>query len=368
MSGQWGQNLRVSIFGESHGAGIGIVLDGLPSGLALDMAQVQAELQRRAPGRNEMSTTRREADAPKLLSGVYNGRTTGTPLCAVIENTNTRSNDYAGLNDTVRPGHADYTGAVRYQGFNDPRGGGHFSGRITAPLVFAGAVCKQLLWQKGVDIGARIQRLYTIEDDELTEERLTSAQFAAWRAQTLPTVNGEKAEQMRQAIAAAKGAGDSVGGVIECAAIGLPAGVGDPFFDSVESTLAHLLFSVPAVKGVEFGLGFAMAERKGSQCNDAFYWENEMVRTRTNHNGGLLGGLTNGMPVVCRVAVKPTASIAKEQQTVSLSKKTEETLVVKGRHDPCIVQRAVPVIEAVTALGLADLMLAYAQRTEWNAR
>lgn len=367
MSGQWGQNLRVSLFGESHGAGLGIVLDGLPSGLALDMAEAQAELERRAPGRNEMSTTRREADEPNVLSGLYNGRTTGTPLCAVIENTNTRSGDYADLSDTVRPGHADYTGAVRYQGFNDPRGGGHFSGRLTAPLVFAGAVCKQLLDQKGVAVGARVQRIHTIEDDALTDDRLTREQFAAWRTQALPTVSAEKAAEMRRAIAGAKAAGDSVGGVIECAALGLPAGVGDPFFDSVESTLAHLLFSVPAVKGVEFGLGFAMARRTGSQCNDAFYWQDGAVRTRTNHNGGLLGGLTDGMPVVCRVAIKPTASIAKPQQTVSLCKKTEETLVVKGRHDPCIVQRAVPVIEAVVALGLTDLLLSHAQRTGWNA-
>ena len=242
MSGQWGQNLRVSIFVVSHGAGIGIVIDGLPSGLAVDWDEVARELKRRAPGQNAMSTTRKEADAPKILSGVFNGYTTGTPLCAVIENTNTRSGDYADLNDTVRPGHADYPGAVRYGGYNDYRGGGHFSGRITAPLVFCGAVCKQMLAQKGVYVGAHIQRIYDVTDAEMTAQHLTKAQFEAWKAQTLPLIDERKAEAMQLAVAKAKAACDSVGGIVECAAIGLPAGVGEPFFDSVEYTQAHIFF------------------------------------------------------------------------------------------------------------------------------
>lgn len=368
MSGQWGQNIRVSLFGESHGEGIGVIIDGLPSGLAIDWELVAREMERRAPGRNAMSTTRKEADTPKILSGFFQGYTTGTPLCAVIENTNTRSGDYANLNDTVRPGHADYPGVVRYQGYNDYRGGGHFSGRITAPLVFCGAICKQLLAQKGVFVGAHIQRIHTIEDDVLTSDLCTQEQFQVWEAQTLPLINPQKGQAMQDAIADAKAQKDSVGGMVECIAIGMPAGVGEPFFDSVESTLAHLFFSVPAVKGVEFGLGFAMAERYGSQCNDPYIWSHDRVETITNNNGGILGGLTIGMPIVCRAAIKPTASIAKEQHTVSLDRKTEETLVVKGRHDPCIVPRAVPVLESVMALGLADLMMGYFQRKGWTGR
>lgn len=366
MSGQWGQNLRVSIFGESHGVGIGVVIDGLPSGLALDWDQIRQEMKRRAPGQNAMSTARREADEPQVLSGFFNGYTTGTPLCVTIANTNTRSKDYANLNDTVRPGHADYTGYMRYDGYNDYRGGGHFSGRITAPLVFCGAVCKQLLAQKNIWIGAHIQQIHAVQDKPMTQAHLTKAQFAHWQTQTLPTVDQSAAEKMEQAIATAKENGDSVGGMVECAAIGLPAGVGDPFFDSVESVLSHLFFSVPAVKGVEFGLGFAMAALTGSVCNDPYTFEQGKVKTTSNHNGGILGGITNGMPVVCRVAIKPTASIAKEQKTISLANQTDTTLVIKGRHDPCIVQRAVPVIEAAMAIGLTDLLLAYAGRAGWK--
>ena len=319
------------IFGESHGPAIGVVLEHVPPGIAVDMDFIRAEMARRAPGKSPMSTARREADEPRILSGVFEGKTTGTPLCAVIENTDTRSRDYARLKDLPRPGHADYAGHVRYEGCNDYRGGGHFSGRLTAPLVFAGAMAKLILWEKGVTVSAVISNVGGTEN---------------------PTP-----EQVEEIVLAAKGDLDSVGGAIRCTVEGLPAGLGAPDYGrNVEGIFAQQLYAVPAVKAVAFGAGFGFAAMRGSQANDPFYMDGDTVRTRTNHTGGVNGGITNGMPVVFEAAIRPTPSIAREQDTVDLSTGTDAKLVIEGRHDPCIVHRAVPVIEAAAALAACELL------------
>lgn len=356
MSGIWGNNIKVSIFGESHGNAIGITIDGLPSGFEIDMEKLLFEMERRAPGKNELSTARKEKDLPEILSGYFEGRTTGTPLCAIIRNKDTRSKDYSKLKDYMRPGHADYTGHIRYSGFNDYRGGGHFSGRITAPLVFAGAICKQVLEKEGIYIASHISSIKDIKDDDFNGINLTKEELLRLREEELPLLNKSLEHKIRHKILQAKYGGDSVGGTIECAIIGIKAGLGNPFFDSVESTLAHLIFSVPAVKGIEFGKGFEMTRMFGSEANDEFYYDGDLVKTKTNNNGGILGGITNGMPVIFKVAIKPTASIAKEQNTIDINNKTNVKFRVEGRHDPCIVQRAVPVIEAVAAIGILDLI------------
>ncbi len=319
------------IFGESHGPAIGVVLEHVPPGIAVDMDFIRAEMARRAPGKSPMSTARREADEPRILSGVFEGKTTGTPLCAVIENTDTRSRDYARLKDLPRPGHADYAGHVRYEGCNDYRGGGHFSGRLTAPLVFAGALAKLILREKGVTVSAVISNVGGTEN---------------------PTP-----EQVEEIVLAAKGDLDSVGGAIRCTVEGLPAGLGAPDYGrNVEGIFAQQLYAVPAVKAVAFGAGFGFAAMRGSQANDPFYMDGDTVRTRTNHTGGVNGGITNGMPVVFEAAIRPTPSIAREQDTVDLSTGTDAKLVIEGRHDPCIVHRAVPVIEAAAALAACELL------------
>ncbi len=356
MSGIWGNNLKVSIFGESHGVGIGITIDGLPSGVEINLEEVMKEMARRAPGKSNLSTARKEADAPEILSGFFEGKTTGTPLCAVIRNSDMRSKDYGKLKDLMRPGHADYPGYVRYNGFNDYRGGGSFSGRITAPLVFAGAICKQVLAVKGISIGAHIKSIGDIEDKSFYEVELNKELLEDLKNKELPLLISEKEEEMREIILKAKKEQDSVGGTIECTVLGINAGIGNPFFDSVESTLAHLMFSVPAVKGIEFGKGFEMSKLRGSNCNDEYYYDGDKVKTYTNNNGGITGGITNGMPILFKVAMKPTPSISKAQRTIDIAEKKESELIIEGRHDPCIVQRAVPVIEAVTAIGILDLI------------
>jgi len=323
--------VKYTIFGESHGPAIGVVLEGVPAGAALDWDFVQAELARRAPGKSALSTARKEADEVRVLSGVFEDRTTGTPLCAVIGNTDTRSGDYAKLKDLPRPGHADYAGWVRYGGCNDYRGGGHFSGRLTAPLVFAGAVAKQLLRARGVEIAAHISVLEGLPE---------------------PTP-----QQVEEIVLAARQDCDSVGGAIACAVTGLPAGLGAPDFGcNVEGIFSQYLFAVPAVKGVAFGAGFRFAHMRGSEANDPFYMEDGAVRTRTNHAGGVNGGITNGMPVTFEVAIRPTPSIAREQETVNLSTGEGEKLVIEGRHDPCILPRAVVVIEAAAALACCEVL------------
>ena len=356
MSGIWGNKIKISIFGESHGEAIGINIDGLPAGFEIDMDKVFYEMERRAPGRNELSTPRKEKDLPEILSGYFEGKTTGTPLCAIIRNTNTKSKDYSKLKDIMRPGHADYTGHIRYGGFNDYRGGGHFSGRITAPLVFAGAICRQVLENKGILITAHIKSIADIEDKSFLDVDINEEIIQGFKGKDLPLIDQSLNESMRKKILAAKEEFDSVGGTVECAVLGIEPGIGNPFFDSVESTLAHLMFSIPAVKGIEFGRGFDITKMKGSEANDSMYFEQEKVKTKTNNNGGILGGITNGMPIVFNTAIKPTSSILKPQNTVNINTKEDTVLEVNGRHDPCIVQRALPVIEAVTAIGILDLI------------
>ena len=356
MSGVWGSNVKISIFGESHGNAIGINIDGLPSGFEIDMEKVRLEMERRAPGKNELSTARKEADLPEILSGFFEGKTTGTPLCAIIRNGDTRSKDYSKTKDFMRPGHADYTGYERYKGFNDYRGGGHFSGRITAPLVFAGAICKQILEEKGIFIGAHISSIKDIKDESFNEINISKEELEDLRKLELPLINKSLEDRIRHTIMQAKYDGNSVGGTIECAVIGIDSGVGNPFFDSVESTLAHLMFSIPAIKGVEFGKGFDITKLYGSEANDEYYYDGDLVKTKTNNNGGVLGGISNGMPILFKVAVKPTASILKEQNTIDIKEKKDAKFRIEGRHDPCIVQRALPVVEAVTAIGILDLI------------
>ena len=356
MSGMWGSKIKLSIFGESHGNAIGITIDGLPAGFSIDMDKIMMEMSRRAPGKSSLSTPRKESDIPEILSGYFEGKTTGTPLCAIIRNSNTKSKDYSKLKDVMRPGHADYTGAVRYKGFNDYRGGGHFSGRITAPLVFAGAICKQILEVKGIIVSAHINSIGKIKDCSFLESDISDELLNSFKEKELPLINTKLEDEMRQEILSTRSSGDSIGGTIECAILGVSPGIGDPFFDSVESTLAHLMFSVPAVKGIEFGKGFDISKMRGLEANDEYYLENGNIKTKTNNNGGILGGITNGMPIIFNVAIKPTASIFKEQNTVNIVTMEETTLCIEGRHDPCIVQRALPVIEAVAAIGITELM------------
>ncbi|GEN50791.1 chorismate synthase [Alkalibacterium pelagium] len=359
MSGIWGKQLELSLFGESHGDAIGITINGLPPGFEIDMEEVQFEMARRAPGSSDLTTPRKEKDLPEILSGFLDGKTTGAPLTAIIRNTNTRSKDYSLLKDVMRPGQADYPGRMRYKGHNDHRGSGHFSGRITAPIVFAGAICQQWLKQKGVTVSSHIQSIGHIEDQRFADQKeVTHEQAEAFKKDQLPLFDGEKKEAIRDLILEAKEEGDSVGGVVETFVLGIPAGYGNPFFDSVESTLAHLVFSVPAIKGIEFGTGFDITRMKGSEANDEYYYdENGQVKTRSNNNGGIIGGITYGMPIVFRSAVKPPASIKKKQQTINVREGKAAELEVEGRHDPCIVPRVLPVLEAVTAIALTDLIL-----------
>ena len=356
MSGMWGNNIKLSIFGESHGNAIGINIDNLPCGFSIDMDEVMREMKRRLPGKSKLSTSRKEDDIPEILSGYFEGKTTGTPLCAIIRNNDNKSKDYSKLKNTMRPGHGDYTGYVKYKGFNDYRGGGHFSGRITAPVVFAGAICKQILRSKGIEIVAHIKSVGTVEDESFLDINLNNNILEKLKNEEIPVINGNLKENIKDEILTARQEGDSIGGSIECAVLGIDAGFGSPFFDSVESTLAHLIFSVPAVKGIEFGKGFDLCKMKGSQANDEYYLEGEKIRTRSNNNGGILGGITSGMPIVFNVAIKPTPSIYKEQNTINVDKMEETVLKIEGRHDPCIVQRAVPVIEAVAAIGILDII------------
>lgn len=354
MSSTYGENLKLSIFGQSHGPAIGMVLDGIPAGLHVNFDTLQEFLNRRAPGQNNYTTPRREEDRPEFLSGIVDGYTCGAPISAIIHNNNTRSKDYSNLKDCPRPGHADYTAQIKYKGYQDVAGGGHFSGRLTAPLCIAGGLCKQWLQEKGVQIGAHIKWIDNIDDNSFdpVNPNLSNIQ------KDFPVLDKICGEQMIEAINNARASGDSVGGVIECAVTGLPAGLGDPMFGGMESRIAQIVYGIPAVKGVEFGLGFASAFQKGSQNNDPFHIRDGKVETLTNNTSGILGGITNGMPLIFRVAIKPTPSISLPQQSISLSSMENTILEVKGRHDPCIVPRAVPVIEAAAAIAIFDAFLA----------
>ncbi|MDL2233479.1 chorismate synthase [Ruminococcaceae bacterium OttesenSCG-928-L11] len=356
MASTWGNTVKISIFGESHGKSIGVVLDGLPAGVAIDQDAVREFMARRAPGTSEFATARREEDRPEIQSGLWRGKTTGTPLCAVIANADTRSADYSDMEAVARPGHADYTGFLRYSGHNDVRGGGHFSGRLTAPLVFAGAVAVQILAQRGIAIGGHIQSIEGCADDAPDSLSLTPEALLQTASRPFPVFSAERGATMQEKIRRAREEGDSVGGVVQCFALGVPGGIGSPMFDGVENRVASLLFGVPAVKGVEFGSGFAAAEMRGSQHNDAFRIQDGAVVTETNRHGGILGGIATGMPIVVRAAFKPTPSIALTQKSVEYVALRDTDITVKGRHDPCIVPRAVPCVEACVALALLDLM------------
>ena len=356
MSSEFGKNLRVSVFGESHGPAIGVVVNGFPSGESVDPEELGRFLARRAPGNSKLTTARKEADLPEFLSGIRDNVLTGSPFAALIRNTNQRSGDYKGFEDTPRPSHADFTAAVKWNGAADMRGGGHFSGRLTAPLCVAGGIALQILAKKGIFVGAHLSAVGSIPDEPFPL-RPTPELLKGIAEKDFPVIDAGQGGIMQDAIRNAAAEGDSIGAAIECAAIGLPAGLGDPMFDSVESLLAAALFGIPGVKGVSFGSGFGCVGMLGSEHNDPFVIEDGAVRTASNNSGGIQGGITNGMPLLLQVAMKPTASIAKTQRTVSLSGMNETEIAIHGRHDPCIAIRAVPVVEAVTALVLLDLTL-----------
>ena len=356
MSSEFGNILRVSVFGQSHGKAVGVVVDGLPAGEAIDLEELQRFLDRRRPGTGPLSTTRKETDVPEFLSGLEGGKTCGAPLCAVIKNADQHSKDYGELADKPRPGHADFTAWAKWGGRADMRGGGHFSGRLTAPLCVAGGIAKQILARRGIFVGAHLASVAGICDRPFPLHP-TAALFEEVAAKPFPVLDEAAGERMRAAILEAKNDLDSVGGVIECAAAGLPAGLGEPMFGGVENRLAAALFGIPAVKGAEFGEGFRAAELRGSENNDPFTVEDGEIRAETNRAGGILGGITTGMPLVLRAAVKPTPSIGRPQKTVRLSAMEAAELTVHGRHDPCVAHRAVPVAEAVTAAVLLDMLL-----------
>ena len=355
MSEVYGENIQITIFGQSHAPAIGVTIEGLPAGEEIDLDELKAFLARRAPGNNAWSTPRKEADEPEIQCGIANGKTCGAPLTAIIRNQNTRPGDYANLRTVPRPGHADYTAYVKYDGSADMSGGGHFSGRLTAPLCIAGGICKQILKREGIGIKARIQAIGGIEDpgDITKQEVLTD----------FPVIHAEAGLKMQECIAKALSEGDSVGGIIECVVTGLPAGLGGPLFDGMEGKIASAVFGIPAVKGVEFGVGFATAGLRGSENNDAFCIKDGQVLTETNNSGGILGGITNGMPLIFRAAFKPTPSISRPQKSVDLTTGEETTLEIKGRHDPCIVPRAVPVVEAAAAIAVYDALLGRRKET-----
>ena len=363
MSSVWGRQLKVSLFGASHGPAVGVVIDGLPAGFEIDMARIENQLRRRAPGGEPWKTARLEADVPEILSGLYRGKTTGAPLAAMFKNTDARSGDYD-QPYVIRPGHADLVGLMRYNGANDPRGGGHFSGRLTCPLTFAGSVAMQVLQKLGCHIVAHVLQIGSVLDtsfESFGEADFAQAEWSKSIAQKpIPTIQAQVAEDMMQAILSAKALQDSVGGVVEVVAWGFPAGIGHPIFAGLEPHLASLFFAVPAVKGVSFGAGFDVANRLGSENNDVPILQqdsSQRIRYQTNHSGGAEGGITTGMPILAKIAIKPTPTIGKAQESIDLGQMTRTMIEGKGRHDPCIVPRAVPVMEAAMAIGLLDLWL-----------
>ena len=352
----FGEKIKLTVFGESHGEAIGAVLYGVPAGFEIDNDEILLQMARRAPGKDKTATPRLEKDFPVIKSGVLNGVTTGAPIAVVIENTNTRSGDYSNLLTTPRPAHSDYTAYVKYGGHNDVRGGGHFSGRLTAPIVFAGALLRQILAKRGIKIAAHIASIGGVSDESFDPVSIDDALLDRLSGESFALIDREREEPMRAAVEAARLDGDSVGGIVECAVTGMPVGVGGPLFDGIEGRIAQAVFGIPAVKGVEFGLGFRCADVRGSENNDAFEYVGGKVVTKTNNAGGVLGGISDGMPIIFRAAFKPTPSIAKEQDTVDLSDGSNSKLTVKGRHDPCVVPRAVSVVEAAAAIAVFDLM------------
>lgn len=360
MKNTFGNSITVTLFGESHGPQIGAVIDGLAPGIEVDMEFIRKQLNLRKP-HGKISTQRVEADEPNIVSGVFEGKTTGTPICVLFENSNTKSKDYSKTKDLMRPGHADYTAIQKYHGFADYRGGGHFSGRLTTPIVAVGAILIHALQKKGIYIGSHIQKCGPIADKPFTnyEEEIPKVNELLF-----PVLSEDVAEKMHAYMLEASGEGDSVGGILETVVTGLPAGVGEPWFDSMEGMLSHALFSVPAVKGVEFGLGFGFADLKGSEANDSFEIQDGKIVTKTNNNGGINGGITNGMPVSFRTVVKPTPSIYKKQETIDIGAMEQTVLQIEGRHDPAIIHRARVVVDSMTAIVVAD-MLTTRFGTDW---
>lgn len=358
MSSMYNRFLKLSIFGESHGDEIGMVLDNLPSGEKIDRSELLQFISRRTakPG-DHYSTARTEPDLPQFLSGILHDCTTGTPLAAVIKNTNTRSQDYGEMQHLARPGHADYTGYVRYHGANDIRGGGHFSGRLTAPFVLAGGICKQILERRGIFCASHIYSIKDVVDSSFPETSIPAELISRLHHSSFPLIDQKKEASMKEVIEKARLDCDSVGGIVECAVSGLPCGIGSPMFDGIENILASLIFAIPAVKGLEFGNGFSSTYCYGSENNDEFYMQDDQVKTYTNHHGGILGGISSGMPILFKVAFKPTPSIAKPQRTIDYKKQTDAIISIQGRHDPCIVPRAAVVVEAVANIAILDLCL-----------
>ncbi len=357
MSSMIGEKVKISLFGQSHGEAVGVVIDGLPAGVEIDLEQLQTFLNRRAPGRDDISSSREEADVPRFLSGLISSKTCGAPLCAVIANKDVRSADYQQLQNLPRPSHADYPASIRYGGNQDIRGGGHFSGRLTTPLCVAGGIALQILAQRDIFIGAHVEAVGKISEQRFSTVNLREQELHLPKSRAIPVLDESVGLAMKEEIQAAVSRGDSVGGIIECAAINMPPGIGSPIFDGMENALSRAIFGIPAVRGIEFGSGFAAAAMRGSEHNDAYCLADGKISTVTNHHGGIIGGLTTGMPIIFRVAIKPTPSIAIEQQSVNLSTMSEAKLTISGRHDPCIVLRAVPCVEAVTALVLLDNLL-----------
>ena len=357
MSSSFNGGVKFSLFGESHGKGIGVVLDNLPAGEPIDLEKIGEFMARRAPKKDGTSTMRNEKDIPEILSGLYEGKTTGTPLAAVIYNSDQHSGDYGNLISTARPAHADYTGYLRYNGANDPRGGGHFSGRITAPLCFAGAVCAQILENRGITTGAHIIKIKDVLDERFDPVNITAEQLNSVKKRAFPVTSDEAEAKMREVINTARMNLNSVGGIIECAAVGFPAGVGSPMLDGLENIISRLVFAIPAVKGIEFGNGFNCTDLFGSENNDEFYVQDEKILTKTNNHGGILGGISSGMPIIFRAAFKPTPSISQPQKTVDFKEKRDTELVIKGRHDPCVVPRAVPCVESAMNIALLSALI-----------
>ncbi len=356
MGSVFGNKVKISVFGESHGTGIGVVIDGLPSGERIDMEELYAQMSRRAPGGDKTATPRKEPDKPQILSGMIDDVTTGAPLAAVIYNTNTRSQDYGNVMSSPRPGHSDYAAHIRYSGYNDIRGGGHFSGRLTANIVFAGAVARQILKRRGIEIAGHIYSIGNVSDAPFDPVGIPQELIDRLNHEKFTLVDETKEQLMRDEVEKVRIKGDSIGGVVECIIQGMPAGIGEPMFFGVENVISSVVFGVPAVKGIEFGSGFMGSRMTGSMNNDEFYYDGDTVKTVTNNHGGILGGITSGMPIVFRAAIKPTPSISIQQNTVDLQSGEDTVLTVHGRHDPCIVPRAVPVIESAAALAVINML------------
>lgn len=365
MSSTFGENIKITIYGQSHSDAIGVKIEGFPCNFTVDEEKLAAFMARRAPGKDKFSTQRKEPDKVVFLSGITDSVTNGDTIHAVIYNQNRHSKDYASIADTPRPGHADFTARAKYGENYDPTGGGHFSGRLTAPLCIAGGLCTQWLEAQDITIGAHIASIRGIYDKKFDSVNITAEELNMLKIKSFTCIDDTAAEKMQAEITKAKADGNSVGGTVECAAVGLPAGIGEHMFDGLENRISHVVFGIPAVKGIEFGAGFAASDMLGSENNDEFYYDkNGEIRTRTNNCGGILGGISDAMPLIFRAAFKPTPSIAKTQNTISFSKKENTVINIVGRHDPCIVQRAVPVVEAAAALAIADLMISHLKDSE----